>query len=208
MHGLSDQQIERYSRQILIVGGNAQERLLASRIVIIGAAVEVETALRYLVGAGVGTIGVHLLGEDSVAHDKLLARVRELNSDVTIQSAKSVARPDLRLMIISDESAFAAVKSQTRETWHSAVVVVRLDPRAKIAILPDHTHTTTGPEEELFAPWSREIPHDSINDNAGFVTMVAVTEILKLLTESQAPAGPVVIEFDGYQTKPHPLARH
>lgn len=53
---LSDAQIERYSRQIILpeIGGTGQERLLAARVDVYGVGPLVAMAARYLAGAGVG----------------------------------------------------------------------------------------------------------------------------------------------------------
>ena len=57
---LTDAQIDRYSRQIIVprIGGRGQERLLAARMLLAGDARDIEAPLAYLVGAGVGAIGV------------------------------------------------------------------------------------------------------------------------------------------------------
>ena len=202
---LSDRQIERYSRQILVAGGVAQERLLASRIALIGTAGEVEPALRYLVGAGVGRIGLHLVDQDSAVRDRLMALARALDSNVAIQSEEPLAAgPDLRLIIIGNignGKVLAALKSRSAELWNSAVVMVRLDPPARIAVLPHAGPPPAALEEDLFAPWSTLAPGGASGDNAGFVTMVAVTEVLKLLMQAPLPAESIMIEFDGYQTR-------
>lgn len=57
---LSDAQIERYSRQMVLkeVGGKGQKRLLNGRVLIIGAGALGSPAALYLAAAGVGTIGI------------------------------------------------------------------------------------------------------------------------------------------------------
>jgi adenylyltransferase/sulfurtransferase len=55
---LSDAQIDRYSRQIILpeVGGRGQERLLAARVALRGVGAMAATAARYLTGAGIGEL--------------------------------------------------------------------------------------------------------------------------------------------------------
>lgn len=57
---LTDNQIERYSRHILLkeVGGKGQQKLLKGRVLIIGAGALGSPAALYLAAAGVGTIGI------------------------------------------------------------------------------------------------------------------------------------------------------
>ncbi|MHC4186938.1 MAG: HesA/MoeB/ThiF family protein [Planctomycetota bacterium] len=57
---LNEQQIERYSRHIILqeVGGTGQEKLLSSKVLIIGAGGLGSPAALYLAAAGIGTIGI------------------------------------------------------------------------------------------------------------------------------------------------------
>lgn len=57
---LTDAQIERYSRQIILkeVGGKGQKKLFNGRVLIIGAGALGSPAALYLAAAGVGTIGI------------------------------------------------------------------------------------------------------------------------------------------------------
>jgi adenylyltransferase/sulfurtransferase len=57
---LSDEQIERYSRQIILpqVGGKGQEKLLRSHVLVNSDSTLHVTTLHYLAAAGVGTIGI------------------------------------------------------------------------------------------------------------------------------------------------------
>ena len=57
---LSDEQIERYSRQIILpqVGGKGQEKLLQARILVSVSGPMQTLVLHYLAAAGVGTLGV------------------------------------------------------------------------------------------------------------------------------------------------------
>ncbi|MFH0793077.1 MAG: ThiF family adenylyltransferase, partial [bacterium] len=57
---LTEQQIERYSRHILLpeVGGKGQQKLLNSSVLCIGAGGLGSPALFYLAAAGIGRIGI------------------------------------------------------------------------------------------------------------------------------------------------------
>jgi hypothetical protein len=106
---LTDTQVDRYSRQIVLpeVGGRGQQRLLGSQLVLISALGELEPALSYLVGAGVGTISIRVAAS---AQDRrrISARMRDLNSDVKLTwdkerpaAGSNAARPPDALLIFS-----------------------------------------------------------------------------------------------------------
>ena len=58
---LSSEQLERYSRQMVLpgIGGIGQEKLLASKVLIVGAGGLGSAVLYYLAACGVGTVGEH-----------------------------------------------------------------------------------------------------------------------------------------------------
>jgi hypothetical protein len=62
---LGDSQLERYARQVIIpgVGADGQERLLASRVLVVGYARERAVATEYLAGSGVN---VCMAADDSI----------------------------------------------------------------------------------------------------------------------------------------------
>jgi adenylyltransferase/sulfurtransferase len=63
---LSDEQIERYSRQIILpqVGGKGQEKLLRARVFVSASGPLQTSALHYLAAAGIGTLGVFSQSQD------------------------------------------------------------------------------------------------------------------------------------------------
>ncbi len=128
---LTDAQIDRYSRQIIVphIGGRGQERLLAARILLVGDARDIEAPLAYLVGAGVGTIIVK-----SARIIEVIAAMRELNPDVTVTD-QSKAQVDLALLIIGSEAARKAADEINHRA--QSAVIARLDAPGKIFVVPD-----------------------------------------------------------------------
>lgn len=101
---LNEQQIERYSRQIILeeVGGAGQEKLLSSKVLIIGAGGLGAPAALYLAAAGVGTIGIvdydevdltnlqrqiihHTADVGTEKVNSAKAKIEAINPDVTVQ---------------------------------------------------------------------------------------------------------------------------
>src|SRR5271170_2815991 len=110
---LTDAQIERYSRQIIVphVGGRGQERLFAASVRLIGDERDIEAPHAYLVGAGVGKISV---------------REEEFRN-----------ASDLALMLIGSEAARRAAEEIANNRSARALVIARLDAPGRIAIVPD-----------------------------------------------------------------------
>lgn len=106
---LNEQQIERYSRNIILkeVGGKGQERLLQSKVLIIGAGGLGAPAALYLAAAGVGTIGlvdgdsvdvsnlqrqiIHFTGDVGIAKvDSAREKIKQLNPDVKVKTHRKM----------------------------------------------------------------------------------------------------------------------
>src|SRR5437899_11749184 len=98
---LSDSQIERYSRQIILpqVGGKGQEKLLRARVLVNGSGPLQTSALLYLAAAGVGTIGV--IADDSCT---VLSAFAPDQRD-TVSTALTCLNPDCTVVIHRDRDA-------------------------------------------------------------------------------------------------------
>lgn len=88
---LTDAQIERYSRHILLeqIGAAGQEKLLAAKVLIIGAGGLGAPAGLYLAAAGIGTIGI--VDADRVDVTNLQRQVIHHTSDIGREKALSAA---------------------------------------------------------------------------------------------------------------------
>jgi adenylyltransferase/sulfurtransferase len=101
---LSDEQIERYARHIILqeVGGAGQERLLQSKVLLVGAGGLGSPLLTYLAAAGVGTIG--LVDDDVVSLSNLQRQIAHATEDVgrpKVESGADTARrlnPDVEVV--------------------------------------------------------------------------------------------------------------
>ena len=84
--------IGRYSRQILLkqVGGKGQEKLLASKVLIVGAGGLGSPAALYLAAAGVGVIG--LIDGDDVDITNLQRQIAHFTSDIGVPKVQSAAK--------------------------------------------------------------------------------------------------------------------
>jgi hypothetical protein len=211
---LTDNQIERYSRQIIVpgVGGRAQERLLASCVAIVAEPADAVGPLAYLAGAGLGRIVMHPVGERG-SYDAMVERTRDLNSDVGVSIADdATGRCGLTLALIGGARAAEAAARiwrvpragapGAREHRSPAAIVARLDAPGRIALMPPPPPCPLCAQGNLLSsPGARAA-------NAGAIAMIAVTEAFKLLAGfgGQQPEAEL-IEFDGYVSRPRSFGR-
>lgn len=101
---LTEEQIERYSRHIILkdLGGAGQEKILRAKVLIIGAGGLGAPAALYLAAAGVGTIG--LVDGDTVDLSNLQRQVIHFTADVNrlkVESARAkieALNPDVKVI--------------------------------------------------------------------------------------------------------------
>jgi adenylyltransferase/sulfurtransferase len=101
---LSDEQLERYARHIVLreVGGVGQQKLLAARVLVVGAGGLGSPVILYLAAAGVGTIGI--ADFDTVSLSNLQRQIAHHTADVgrlKVDSASDSARrinPGIKLV--------------------------------------------------------------------------------------------------------------
>ena len=216
---LTNNQIERYSRQIIVpgIGGRAQEKLLASCVALVAEPVDAAGALAYLVGAGVGRIVVHPVA-DPASYGETVEAMRDLNPDVRVAVAGAEASkpsgfvPDLLLALISGEPGRQAaariwdsrrsLAESTRSGHYCLIVIARLDEPGRIAILPAPPPCPLCVDTDLLTPTvGRGV-------NSGVVAMVAVVETFKLLAGfAGRTTAAEIIEFTGYACTPRALGR-
>jgi len=188
---LTNSQIERYSRQIVVpkLGGRGQERLLSSCVILAGELEDLMLPLRYLAAAGVGTI--RLRSPQAIQpRDRLMAELGELNPEVQVCAADRGGKPaDLVAGLVGSDMGRKLAAELTSLYPRSAFLLVRLDRPVRIAILPSPPPCPACANADLLAPYSK---HDRM---ARFVAMVAAAEALKLLAGFARPPRPVLVEF-------------
>jgi adenylyltransferase/sulfurtransferase len=107
-HPFTDAQIRRYARHIILpeVGGEGQARLLAARVLVVGAGGLGSALLLYLAAAGIGTIGV--IDDDTVDLSNLQRQV--------VHGTGAVGRPK----VASAAERLAEVNPDVRVEAHRA----------------------------------------------------------------------------------------
>ncbi|MFO1189755.1 MAG: molybdopterin-synthase adenylyltransferase MoeB [Alphaproteobacteria bacterium] len=119
MAGLERDQIERYARHILLpeIGGSGQARLLAARVLVVGAGGLGSPLILYLAAAGIGTLGI--VDDDVVDLGNLQRQV--IHTTAGIGTAK----------VASAAAAVAALNPGVRAIPHKA----RLDASTAAALI-------------------------------------------------------------------------
>ncbi|MEE2699341.1 MAG: molybdopterin-synthase adenylyltransferase MoeB [Pseudomonadota bacterium] len=104
----NEDQINRYARHILLpeIGGTGQEKLLNSRVLVIGAGGIGSPLLLYLAAAGIGTLGV--IDDDTVDLSNLQRQIVHSTNTIDMPKVESAAQsiaainPDVTFLPIND----------------------------------------------------------------------------------------------------------
>jgi molybdopterin-synthase adenylyltransferase len=117
---LSDAELERYSRQLVIPewGGEAQERLKDASAIVIGAGALGSPAAAYLVAAGVGRVGV--VDHDEVELSNLQRQPLHWTSDIGAGKAENAA---LKLGVLNPEVAVEPYPARFEQANAEAIVM-------------------------------------------------------------------------------------
>lgn len=104
---LNDKDLERYARQAIIpnIGEEGQEKLLAARVLLVGAGGLGAPVILYLASAGIGTITI--IDDDNISRSDLNRQIIYKNSDVgssksrQAATAASALNPDINISQLS-----------------------------------------------------------------------------------------------------------
>jgi hypothetical protein len=189
---LTDTQIDRYSRQIILpeVGGLGQERLLAARITMLAEINDLIPTLNYLAGAGVGTIHVDCAGEIG----RVVAAMAELNPEVRIEPPIARAGHGQTLLVLAGSNRIVEAAQQINyDAGYAQVIFARLGEPYLVAVLTSRPPCLACAGAAVLAPIER-------GSFATPAAMVAAAETLKCLL-AVAPEPSRLIEFSGYESR-------
>ena len=178
---LTDEQIERYSRQLILpeVGPGGQERLGAARVAVVGDGVAAERVVAYLAAAGVGWIA----------------------AAPALHRAADVAQTDLQLLALdaSDDGAFDVLIVAAPGTTPAAALVDVWRGRSRTTLwIADGIAGGTPPcprcaATELTTPTT---PDELRGVRDALVGTVVATETVKALLAIGVPLAGRVLMYD------------
>lgn len=199
---LTDAQIDRYSRQIILpeVGGRGQERLRQSRLALAGDPTALGLVLPYLAGAGVGWISLRLAADQL---EQLRASIAALNPDTQLEAwADPAPVADLTAIVLSRHGELQSAR-EIGAGARPLMLIRLLAPRA-IAILHSRSRCLACADPALLAPESARTLHDR-ELPAEAIASAGSGEILLQLLGLAAPIDRLMLSA-GYELSPRPLA--
>ena len=150
---LTDTQIERYSRQIVLpeVGGRGQVRLLQTVVAFVGDGEVAELALYYLAAAGIGRIDWYA-GTRIQAAQTLRAELADLNPDAAIHLHPG---PAMRVAGSRPEESHTVVAASSRRQCLEDANAAAL--RARVPLIVG-MHSATGGRLGMFTGYDAAYP--------------------------------------------------
>jgi adenylyltransferase/sulfurtransferase len=192
---LTDRQIDRYSRQIILpeMGGIGQERLLAARLTILAEIEDLTPALDYLTGGGVGNIDLDC-PQDAGQLAEIISAMAELNPEVKVQPVDPRREADSPLIVLAGSNAIIeAARSINRDAKYPFVIFARLGEPYQVAVLHHRPPCLRCAKDTLLGPVER-------GSFAPAVAMMAAAETIKALL-AVAPGPSRLIECSGYESR-------
>lgn len=216
---LSDAQIDRFSRQIVLpqIGGRGQERLLGSAIALAGDGELAAAAARYLAAAGVGRLALH-------GNHQLRDELRDLDPEVEVTTASGRLDSSAPDVLVLCDCALATI-DRAGELARPMVVgaagnsggwLVVARPAAACASCAARAALGSGgpcgrpaaePPADETAAGTLSVSVRSAT--AGAVGSLMSIAALELLLDLHAAAQPAWLQFDivGSRLVRHPIAR-
>jgi hypothetical protein len=189
---LTDAQIDRYSRQIILpeVGGLGQERLLAARITLLAELEDLTPALNYLVGAGVGSISLDCTADTG----SIKAAMAELNPEVRLEPLPALPGDSQTLLVMAGTNRIIeAARGANESGSYRHTIFARLGEPYVVAVLTSRSPCISCVGAALLAPVER-------GGLAAPVPIVAAAETIKCLF-AVVPEASRLIEFSGYESR-------
>jgi molybdopterin/thiamine biosynthesis adenylyltransferase len=200
---LTDQQIERYSRQIILpqLGGRGQQRLLDASVAVVGSDDHCATAAVYLAAAGVGRLSLSLVALPALTAVNPDCALTPLPASMTRASASEIARTcDVVLGCGAGNDACtllnaACVAAHTPFVWGDThgwlgrvAVLAGADSDAPCYAC---LRAQASPE-----PVHSEQPAALADATAAFIGTLQATEAIKLLLGMRATPAGLVLTYD------------
>lgn len=220
---LTHSEIERYDRQIRLLGINGQLKLKKAKVLVVGVGGLGSPAAVYLVASGIGT--VFLIDSEDVELSNLnrqilhwtrdvgrpkvlsaLEKLRELNPNVLVEAIKCRVNEELMRRFI----AKVDLVIDALDNWEARFVINRICVMSRkpfihagiyglygqlLVVVPGKTPCL---QCLIPKPPSEVKPFPVLGTTPGIMAMLQVTEAIKLLTGYGIPALDKLIVYDGY----------
>ncbi|MFI5366728.1 MAG: HesA/MoeB/ThiF family protein [Candidatus Binatia bacterium] len=212
---LTDGQIERYSRQIILpqLGGRGQEKLLSAAIAVAGTGdMSISVAL-YLAAAGVGTLGVDAPAAAAIAGLNPDCRTQSLPAALDADRAAAAARNyDLLLAADLAPDACSALNVACMAVRKQLVWGAATGHAGRVAVFTGHR-----PAEPCYAcqplplPPARGQADDAAvlaSVTAAFIGTLLATETIKLAAGIETPLTKRLLVYDALDATVRALDLH